>query len=603
MKLCLLWSLVALFAALVVAGAPVSLSVAPTDGGCDKLESSQNNCLGTIQSLLNSCQSGSPCELSFAAGTYYIHPPQYVGASIYIPTTPTSVSIYGAALDATGTPTTMLVLLDVAGLFISNGQAPAPFQLNFANFSIDSYRMPFDFGTATSASTVQIAPLPLSHPHLYTLNFSRYPWLNEAEAINTYYMPQERWTGGLDYYALSNPVSLSYGPVNSNGCEVTLGSPILGSYVGQTILLRHRVYAANAFMVFGGSVAWDSVFIYNVAGMGIYASRCNTISINRVYITTPPDAKDSTTSSYRPISLTADGIHIVSQALGSQLTLQNSRVEMQGDDCVNVNTPMERVSRVASSTELVAAGYSNTFPFQAGDVINVLDGQTLQFKQQVSGATLNAHARTLTLTAAGASWNANVGDLLFAANFFSDSVTIADNYFGKNRARGLIVRGFNLLINGNTFDRNSGPAFLAVTDGCYFFEGVNVINVNFLSNIVVAVNAGPAACYGAVTVVGNVPNFGPNGPTPGTCTQSTAAYNYNVSVQSNTFVHNVFQPGNGAMTTVWIATTDGVGVTDNTITRQSGVPVPTCELYGTDNVQTSHSGNVCNGGTCTVCGL
>ena len=346
-----------------------------------------------------------------------------------------------------------------------------------------------------------------------------------------------------------------------------------------------------------------NVDVYSAAGMGIYCSRCGNINLNALRIDAPRAPWVAPNAAFRPVSINADGIHVVSQPISASFMMANCRIAAQGDDGLNINTPMAQITAVSPDQHTVAASdYANTFPFQNGDTVNVLNGATLQFQQQLADVQVDSGQHTFyTATAASL---ANVGDLVFAANAMSMNVQITSNYFGRNRGCGVRSRSYNTYIASNTFDRISANAVSSTIDSCFYFEGVNIIDYTFVGNTIVAANAGPGANYGAVTIMGNVPQFNPSGvPIPGTCTDSTAAVCFNVTVSSNTFIHNIFQPGNVPMTTVWIGITDGVGVADNSITRQSGVPVPSFELFGVNCVNTLAVGNVCNGGACSTSGL
>lgn len=589
------------------ASSPV-VTITPADAGCNYSSPNGNYCAALIQGYLNDCPVS--CILRFEGGSYYLFGPDgpgsFVGSFLTLPGSATSVEVRGQPNpNGSGAPLTRFVLGGVGGLFYSGSTSSA---LRFSHFAVDSIRMPYIYGVARTENTVFI-PFQIPADPVFAIDPATYPWIGTVQAVNSYDESQQRWTGFLDSYGLSSPARVSYAAAGGGAYTLTFDdwptNPSgLSNVLGQMVILRHQVYSYNTWSLLGiPSVTITDVDVYSGAGMGFYCGRCGSVQITSLRIDTPRAPWLEPNAAFRPVSINADGIHVVSQAASAAFVLTGSHIASQGDDGLNINSPMARISALSPDRRTVAAaGFSNTFPFQTGDTVNIIDGQTLQYKQSLPGIV--ASPSSLTFSSSTPASTANVGDLCFAASAMSNNVQITNNYFGRNRGRGMLIRAFHSYIVGNTFDRVSANAYLMVTDSCYFYEGLNVIDVNFSGNTIVAVNAGACANSGAVTVVGNIPSFSPDGqPVPGTCGDSVVPVNYNISIANNNFVHNVFMPGLPAMHTVWMSITDGVGVAGNTVTRDPGVPVPAYEIWGQNCVSTVAADNTCNGAPCSTSGL
>jgi hypothetical protein len=581
----------------------VPVDITTSTANCGKNNPNVNSCASFVQSVLDSSCKTS-CSVSFAAGTYYLFVNRYAFPVWYVPPTAVSFNITGAAASASsldGAPETTFILSDIANLFVVS---PAAYTNTFfANFAVDMARMPYTFGVATSSNTFSIPAWAAKNP-VFSLDLTRWPWLANAQAINSYFAAQGRWTGDIDSYMLSKPdAAVTYAQEADGSVTGTVTFwPNGGSFsavIGQYVILRHQVYQYQVWTVQSNSGYADltvrGVDIYATAGMGLVCIRCGVIDLERLRISPPRGtAAVPPAANYRPVSITADGVHVENQRIGSLFRLVDSHIEGQGDDCVNVNTALASVTAVSGNT-IVAEGYANSFPFLTGDTVNLMSGEDAQFKQQQGGCSFNAQGSTITCPVA---WNGiAVGDLVYCANCLSEG-TVANNYFGRNRARGTLLRGLGFAVTTNVFDRNSGPAMFAPVDACYFFEGPFLYNLIFRHNTIVASNAGAASQYAAVALVPQVRQYSNGKPVPHSCVDSPAAAYINATVDNNIFIHDVYF--NSPLPTTFIADTGPVIVTRNNVTRYA-MPVPSCELEFQNCNGLVVRSNTCNGGSCSQC--
>ena len=594
--------LLAIVCVLITAAAAKSTITIPLSAaGCNSNSEKANTCISYVQAILTSSCTQS-CVIQFEAGTYYLFPYLRMFPIWAPPSSAVSVTISGVGKSGEA-PQTLFVLGDISNLFLVSPSTTT--RIYFSHFAVDMARMPYSFGIALTKNTFSIPSWALQSQanSVFHVNVTKWPWLASAQAINSYFAAQGRWTADIDDYMISGPqASISYTSEADGSVTGTVTSwPYGGSFasvIGQYVILRHQVYSYQVWTLQGHvDLTIRNVDVYATGGMGLVCIRCGDIDIDGLRISPPRStAAVPPAANYRPVSITADGVHVENQRIGSTFRLVNSHIEGQGDDCVNVNSPMASVTQVSGRT-ISVAGYGNSFPFLAGDTVNLISGQTAQFKQQQGQCTFSSSA--LTIQCPGA-WTARVGDLVYAANCLSEGL-VANNYFGRNRARGLLLRGLGFNVTGNVFDRNSGPAMFAPVDACVFFEGPFLYNLNFERNTVVANNAGPGMQYGSIALVPQVRQYVNDLPVPNTCVDAAVPSNINVTVRDNVFIHDVYYMS--PMPTTYITDTEGVVVASNNVTRYA-MPSPSCEFTCVECTGTVYTaGNTCNKGACATCGF
>ncbi|CUG87158.1 membrane-associated protein, putative [Bodo saltans] len=621
------------------ASSPTSMTLVlqATDAFCNSTDLTLNNCSDHIQSYIQKCSSMTSvrhCTIQFGPGTFYLKPssfgPMSYVALYYFPELSgglTTLTLSGAGAVSRSTskvdssissgPTT-LVLLQMVGFFYgagapqsmsSSGPVAPSISFYFSGFSLDVLRVPYSFGTAIGADTVRIAAAQVQS-QTFALDTARWPDLTGALAVNTYSIDESRWTIGLDDYRLADPVILAYGAPdpNTGDVNVTLRTsaagtppPNLSSLLGQTIILRHQVYSLNGITLSYAALSASEVDFFSIGGMGIVCTRCYEIILDAFRVARPPN----TTAGERPVSITADGIHVCNQKEGSQFVLTNSYIASQGDDCLNINAPMARIQSIsADRRSIIATGYGGSAPpVSVGDVIQVLNRSTLA-KTFATTTTEESNFSVspdgnITLMGVGAIWpvgDVDVGDLIYASDAMTTTAIIQDNYFGQNRARGMLIRGKNFTVSNNVFDRNSGPSVLIVIDGCTFFEGPVLQSLLFLRNTIINPNLGPATSPGAFFTLGQTPEFTPSGvPVPNTCsTTSGSPAFYNFTVSQNLFVFNLTDPLLPTPTnSLYAEVVSGFSVMDNDVVRSNGVAGVSCEFTAVSCTQQSAVGNSC----------
>ena len=150
----------------------------------------------------------------------------------------------------------------------------------------------------------------------------------------------------------------------------------------------------------------------------------------------------------------------------------------------------------------------------------------------------------------------------------------------------------------NVFDHCTGSAIKTETDGCFWFEGHPVSNWTVTYNSFVGVNYATATMPGDVEVDYYVPKMSADGKPTTTCEQAAPApLHFGLTVSHNTY----FQDAGSSALAMFAAS--GATVSNNSVTRAPGTPVPAFDFGCTGCALSNASANVCNGGACRVAGL
>lgn len=170
------------------------------------------------------------------------------------------------------------------------------------------------------------------------------------------------------------------------------------------------------------------------------------------------------------MSLNADGLHF-SNTRGGFVSVQNSWFEAQGDDGINMPTRYQDIAQIS-------ADRYNFTPGKLGSVPDLLHGDTLQFFSRhdlapLGFAVVDHVLQELQLTSQIPA-AVHVYDLFANAHAHADSTIISNCTFKNNRARcsthvlaccccsfhrrrrGILAKGRNIVIYGNTFDGCTG---------------------------------------------------------------------------------------------------------------------------------------------------
>ena len=504
------------------------------------------------------------------------------GAPFANPLVPLIVGAQNLAVRGAGAALTTLVLADVAGTFAVTDSA----NVSFGGLSVDSSRPYFTLGTVV-ASAGGNSSLSFDAA-AYPVDTARWPWLLHAQAAIGYDAACDCFLkGGVDDYWLDAPRAVAFGGAGG-ALSVAAELP-----VGQAVVLRHQVYSYNFLSAYdSNAIAVLGVTLFATPGMGVYTSNCSGVTLDGLEIRKRPG---------RPMSITADGVHL-SNSRGGEDLIRRCVFEGQGDDGINTPTIYQDIGAISADRLTLTLGKDgvagvNSGILNAGATVNFFSRRTLN-ANAAPGRVVACSGPNVTL-AAPLDAAVSLYDLVNNAASYPRYVEVTDCTFRANRARGALLKASNVYAARNVFDRCTGPAIKTESDGCCWFEGAPVRNWTVAGNNITGVNFGTAAMAGDVILDSYVPVAGPSPPSTQCTTPTSAPVHFDIVIANNTFFQNA---GSSA---VAMFSAQGITIAGNTVTRAAGTPVPAFD-FGCGAGSCSDAavaGNVCNGGACVVTGL
>jgi hypothetical protein len=278
---------------------------------------------------------------------------------------------------------------------------------------------------------------------------------------------------------------------------------------GSEVLVRHRVYGANAIAGFLPSlndVAFEDVTIYSAPGMAFFfASTGKGVRLTRCVVRPKEDAL---------ISVTADGAHFVNT--GGHIIIEDCDFSGQGDDGVNIGAHwLQPVGQPGPATLDLAFAYRSTYYQDC-----VVAGMELSFHDR---ATLRefARRRVLSVSQDGARRQYRVvldapieleGTPLIGLDPMNSSVyVIRNNRFHDHRGRGMLLQASRGRVENNLVRSSSLSCLSIATDAVTFFEGFGARGLVIADNRFEDCNGAGARLLGgqslaAVNILAEVPS-------------------------------------------------------------------------------------------------
>lgn len=538
--------------------------------------SATRSCTAALNDAVAAC-AGAPCAINLEAGTYVLEGAEYG---------PRVVIAGARGLSITGAGDATVLVANISTLFSVTASAGVA----FARFAVDMERVPFTAGrvVAASASSSSVA---FDATGLYRVELARHPWLNRAQAIVAYDPVMQRFGPGTDIYALDAPIPVAFERANGTDGLLHVATQLP---VGEFVVLRHQVYANNAFTVSASTdLAWTNVSLWAVGGMGIFTNSCTGIAIDGLSIVKRPG---------RPMSITADGVHL-SNTRGGSISVRRSVFEGQGDDGLNAPTLFQFILSLAPDRRSFQVGGRDAAAGAAAPYLRV--GDTAQFFARATLLPLGAATvvgvgpnHTVTLSAPVPP-GVGVYDAVDDAQQYAATLEVTDCVFRANRARGVLLKQSNVLCARNVFDGMTASAAKTETNACHWMEGHPVTNWSFVDNTIREVNVWGG--FADVAIDNSVPVFAHGAPTtkcvPYTLATPGAAVQRGLNISHNTFTQLSGMPA------ISVYSTDGAELRGNTVNRAAGAPVPAVDLQGFGVVHAALAGNVCDARTCVVAGM
>ena len=291
---------------------------------------------------------------------------------------------------------------------------------------------------------------------------------------------------------------------------------------GNILVLRHSERDhAGIFVVDSWDVTIENVDLFHSAGLGLLAQFTENLTV-RGFRAVPSPAR-------RVLSGHDDGVH-VSNCRGHVL-IERSRFHGLMDDPVNVHgTSVRIVGRPAPDRLLCRFMHEQSTGMtwgRPGDKVGFIEHRSMRTVGEGTVTGFEARDRDTfeVRLEAPVPDGIVVGDALENLTWSPD-VTIRDNAFESNRARGVLVSTpGRVLIERNRFD-SSGSAILIAGDANYWYESGAVRDVTIRGNVF-----GPACLSspyqfgeGIVSILPEIPDPDPAFP-----------FHRNVRIEDNEF--------------------------------------------------------------------
>jgi hypothetical protein len=267
---------------------------------------------------------------------------------------------------------------------------------------------------------------------------------------------------------------------------------------GDTLVMRHEVYAANGITIDHCSdLRLMDITIHAAPGMAISGLGCRNVSVQNIRVVPPPGSR-------RLMSTTADGIHLTS--CSGKVDIRNCLLGGMGDDCVNVQGTYLRVQSIIDA-RTITVSRRDSRPFSTKDLIPAKD--KVNFEAATTLEPLG-HAY-IAESKAGPSETLRLknnlapairpGDYLIDVDE-SPSLVVADCTFPGNRARGVLAHS-DAIVERCRFANQFEEAVLLLADA-WWMEGPSADRVSVKNNVIEGVErakrASGAIRVGAVVV-------------------------------------------------------------------------------------------------------
>jgi len=245
---------------------------------------------------------------------------------------------------------------------------------------------------------------------------------------------------------------------------------------------QHVWYLDNA-----SHTVFDHVQIYSGSYMGyVLTNNTHHILLDGCRIVPDPEA----TGSKKILSTFADGFHI--GHFTGYLGVINSEFSHQGDDALNIKQNVASKVTRTSDTTLFIETEQWFAPFAVGDTLELrryADHTVIGTTPPVTNVQWGGNTVTLSF---GATLPAFTGSDNLAINkrFNTGQYFVRNNHFHHNRARGILPKLPNGVIDGNLIEGNSMPGILfefGRWDNIHA-EGSFIDNVKITNNTIVNTN-------------------------------------------------------------------------------------------------------------------
>lgn len=274
----------------------------------------------------------------------------------------------------------------------------------------------------------------------------------------------------------------------------SLPKGVLGSEVG----LMHSYHFRPAILIQDSdNVRIEGVTIHAQPGMGIVAHRCNNVTFSGLRVAASPGTYFSTNT---------DATHLTSCT--GLIKIENSIFEAHGDDAVNIHSYYWSAAKGQDNRYMLTIPVNTHAAVlvhpDVGDRLEWVNARTLEpmGSVRVTSVRPDIAAMQAEIELEG-DVPAALDQVILADVTRLPKVEIVGNAFLSHRARGVLIKTHNVLIQDNLFFANSGTGVHVAAEGGWR-EGVPSANVTIRNNRFIANGFDDGTIHGASAIAVNI---------------------------------------------------------------------------------------------------
>lgn len=369
------------------------------------------------------------------------------------------------------------------------------------NLSIDWERPPFSLGVITAASEdiFDVAVFP------------EFP-VQGGEPVQAVmdYEPDTQLPcrQGADIYCLDEPMKTEL--IAPQTLRVRPPFKINPLPVGKWAMLRHQVYAYNAFMAHRcRDITFQDITVHTCPGMAFVGLNTENITLDRCVVTPTPGVR-------RVLSATADGSHF--GGCTGDIIIRDCLFEGQGDDAINMKTGLFLNIETIVDPQTVLARHNLNMACMPdpGDLIELTPQETLiaYGTARIATAAMEPDGHTHRVTfQEPLPETVKPGDMLANASKLPRA-RITNCIFRRNRARGMLIQIRDAIVENCVFEDVTSAGVLIITETVHFYESIPARNVIIRNNTFDRCNYGAGMARGVIAIEGITPGW-KDAPLPG----------------------------------------------------------------------------------------
>ena len=261
---------------------------------------------------------------------------------------------------------------------------------------------------------------------------------------------------------------------------------VLDDFVGLKFVVVGRRKADAVKCNSSGDVLLENVTVYSAPATAFNIQSCDLVTVDQCTIEQLPN-------STRLFSTNADGVHSKWCTVGP--VVSNCYFTGMGDDSVNIGGSFVPVIKVEDAYTIVVESHGSLFNFaddfiymdktthgliSLGPIVSIKTTTISEYSKGCMRIVFENPVPTFVtwLTTQDVRSCSQILNL----NACGRGAVVTDNHFYNHRARGVLMRAPDSLIQGNHFDTIAGPAIVISNDSSFLSEGPSGSGAQVLDN-------------------------------------------------------------------------------------------------------------------------